>query len=86
VTGRELRARLALLSGREQEAKRLYGAIANESTEAKSYLARLAYQNEDWIRAKELTEDLLREHPSSLPLRANLNRILQKLQDQEAAQ
>ncbi|MCB1135581.1 MAG: hypothetical protein KDK78_04865 [Chlamydiia bacterium] len=85
ITGRELKARIELLRGNKEEATRLYSAIANESTEAQSYLARLAYDQQDWQRAREFTEKLLREHPNSMPLRTNLYKILEKLEQQGQA-
>lgn len=80
LTGRELHARSFLLEGNRNEATRIYGSLVSESSEAQSYLARLAYEQQDWSRAKELTEQLLRKFPNSQPLRANLARILQQME------
>lgn len=78
VLGKEALARIALLQGNTELADKLYSALENESWEAKSYLARKAYAEQNWARAKELTETLLREFPNNMLLRENYEKILEE--------
>ena len=75
TTGRELLARVALVEGRLDDADRAYGAIAADSAEAKTYLARRAYARKDWPSARRYTDELLTLFPDQLQLRANLEAI-----------
>jgi predicted Zn-dependent protease len=75
VTGREMLARVALAEGREEDADKVYGALAPDSAEAKAYLARRAFAHHDWIEARRYTDELLVLFPDQLELRANLNAI-----------
>ncbi len=78
ILGRESLARIALLQGKTEEADKLYSALESDSWEAKSYLARKAYNEQNWKRAKELTEALLREFPNNMLLRENYEKILEQ--------
>jgi thioredoxin-like negative regulator of GroEL len=75
VLGQETLARIALLEGDVEEADSMYSAIVKDSSEAKSYLARKAFQNKNWKKAKELTEDLLKQYTNNALLRENLKKI-----------
>jgi len=85
VLGKETLARIALLQGDQEQARRLYSALEDESWEAKSYLARQAFLEEDWGRARELTEELLREFPNNMLLHKNLRQIIEEQAKQEGA-
>ncbi len=78
VSGIEMVARITHLEGNLMEADRMYLTIEKESSEAKSYLARRAYEEKNWDRARELTEELLKEHPNNSLLRENLRIIIKK--------
>ncbi|TXI37708.1 MAG: hypothetical protein E6Q59_07450 [Nitrosomonas sp.] len=78
VLGKEALARIALLQGKNDEADKLYSALEADSWEAKSYLARKAFNERNWKRAKQLTETLLREFPNNMLLRENYERILEE--------
>lgn len=75
--GQEALARIALVEGDLPLADRIYKQIANESSEAKSYLARQAFQEQNWEKAKLLTIELLKSYPNSIILRQNLIKIMQ---------
>lgn len=75
VTGKEMLARIALEEGNKSLADSIYSSLENISNEAKSYLARKAFEEKDWAKAQELTEELLRQHPQNQKLRANLEKI-----------
>jgi thioredoxin-like negative regulator of GroEL len=77
VTGGEIRARIALLEGDTDRARRTYAALAPASAEAKAYLARRAYAGRDWATAKRFTEALLREFPDQMQFRANWVSIIE---------
>jgi len=77
VLGKEALARIALKEGNPQKADQIYHSIENRSSEAKSYLARIAFTNGEWSRARELTEQLLREHPTNRTLENNLKKIIE---------
>lgn len=73
--GTELLARITFLEGNVESADELFESIKEESFVAKSYLAKRAYDQQDYNRAKELTLQLLRKYPDMLQLRANLKLI-----------
>ena len=73
--GQETLARIALLEGNTDLANKLYSGLEEKSAEAKSYLARKAFAEKDWKRARELTEQLLRLYPTNPLLQANLKKI-----------
>lgn len=84
--GQETLARIALLQGKPEEAEKKYLALQDKSWEAKSFLARKAFQDKDYQKAKELTEELLRQFPSNALLRQNYKLILEETkQDNTAA-
>lgn len=70
--GKETLARIALKEGNNRLADELYGSIEEESTEAKSYLARKAFAEKNWHRARELLVELLKEYPNNELLRSNI--------------
>lgn len=84
--GKETLARIAMLEGDTLQADKLYGEIVDKSSEAKSYLARKAFQEKDWKKARELTEDLLRQYPDNGLLRENLKKIIEEQQGQAQSQ
>jgi len=78
ILGQETLARIAHLEGNQELADRLYRSIEKKSPEARSYLARKAFQEEDWDRARELTEQLIIDYPENPTLRDNLQKIIEK--------
>jgi len=72
---KELTARETLKAGDEFAAGQIYESIESESTEAKSYLARKAFQEKNWVKAKFLTQELLKLYPDNTLLQANLKKI-----------
>lgn len=76
VVGQETLARIALLEGNEELANQIYSTLEDKSLNAKSYLARRAFADKDWRRARELTEQLLRSYPDNAMLQENLKRIV----------
>ncbi len=76
VLGKELEARASLAEGKNDEADRQFAAIEKESVRAKSYLAQRAYQQKNWARARQLTQELLKDFPEQMQLRRNLEAIL----------
>lgn len=77
-TGKEVLARIALAEGDILTANNLYESIAENSLEAKSYLAKKAFVEKDWTRARELTMELLKEYPNSALLQQNYHKIEQE--------
>lgn len=78
VLGKETLARIALLQGNVDEAEKMYEEIEDQSSEAKSYLARKAFAEKNWSKAKQLTEELLKQYPTNTTLQENLNMIMQE--------
>lgn len=78
VLGKETLARIALLEGDTDEADKMYIELEKESAEAKSYLARKAFTEQNWAKARELTEDLLKANPNNAVLRENLKKIIEE--------
>lgn len=78
VLGKELMARVALLEGNNALADTIYSSIESTSSEAKSYLARKAFEQKDWKKARELTEQLLRDYPTNTLLQQNLTKIIEE--------
>ncbi len=76
IKAREILARIALQEGNTKKANLLYLGMEKESSEAKSYLARKAFTEREWSRARELTEELLKEHPENTTLSENIKRII----------
>jgi predicted Zn-dependent protease len=79
--GQTLLARIALEMKDEEEAKRIYEGIEGDSFEAKSFLAKKAFDAGDWRRAYELTEKLILLDPENQVLRENLEMLLQVQMD-----
>lgn len=77
--GKEILARIALLENDVTKAIAYYTEIAQDSSEAQSFLAQKAFENEDWTQAKVLTERLLKKNPDNATLQQNLRKILSKL-------
>lgn len=77
VMGKELEAKIALEKGDKDLAEAIFGEIQDKSFIAKSYLAKVAFENNDFARAKDLTQQMIREYPDILQLRANLKAILE---------
>jgi thioredoxin-like negative regulator of GroEL len=75
VEGKQLLAHVALAQGKNEDALKIYTAIENESDEAKSFLARQAFFDRNWPRARKLTEDLLQKYPDNLQFHRNLDDI-----------
>lgn len=80
LTGKETLARIAALQGKVKLAISLYEAIEDQSFEAKSFLALKAFQEKDWDRAQNLTEQLILENPSDTTLQENLQKIIEAKQ------
>lgn len=80
VPGKELLARIALLEGNTEEAGRIYNSIQDRSVEAKSYLARKAFEEKNYKKARQLTEEVLQEYPLNTLLQENLKQIMEKEQ------
>ncbi len=85
LVGKETLARIALLEGNDQLATLLYSAIEKESAEAKSFLARKAFLEKNWKKARELTEQLLLQYPTNTLVRQNLEKIVQEEQKEKQA-
>jgi predicted Zn-dependent protease len=79
VLGQETLARIALLEGNKELADKIYYSLAATSPEARSYLARKAFEEKDWPKAKELTEELLKEYPTNALLQQNYKKILEEI-------
>jgi hypothetical protein len=76
VAAREILARIALQEGNYKKAFHLYLELEKDSSEAKSFLARKAFTDKEWGRARELTEALLKEYPKNTLLNDNLQKII----------
>lgn len=76
LEGQEALGRIANLEGEPEVAAKIYQKIVNQSTEAKSFLARKAYQEKKWAEARELTEKLLNENPGNPQLQDHLKKII----------
>lgn len=76
AAAKELLARISVQEGDIDKAASLYLDIEQQSSEAKSFLARKAYGEKDWPRARKLTEALLVEFPENTTLSDNLKKIL----------
>lgn len=75
VLTQELEARIALNQGNTERADILYRTLEANSSEAKSYLARKAFQEKNWEKAKELTAQLIAIYPDNKMLKDNLKKI-----------
>ena len=81
---KEILARIALQQGDQNGAHSLYMQIEKESSEAKSFLAKKAFADKDWTKARILTESLLKNYPGNPQLEENLTRI--KVEEQKLKQ
>lgn len=72
---KELAAAIAVAEGDLKHAQELYAEIADESVSAKLFLARIAFQANDWERARELTEAMIAERPGETAFYENLRKI-----------
>jgi hypothetical protein len=86
VLGQETLARIAHLEGNTQLADRIYKSIETKSPEARSYLARKAFKDQDWKRARELTELLIEDYPENPTLRENLKKIIEKESNEQTTE
>lgn len=80
LEGKETLARIALLEGNSEEAAELYRAIREESWEAKSFLAKKAFDDKSWKEAEVLTLELLEAYPDHPTLNKNLRVIRRHVQ------
>lgn len=76
TAAKEILARIALQEGDLNKAYTLYLGIEKNSSEAKSFLAKKAYADKDWTRARQLTEALLKDYPENPTLTDNLQKII----------
>ena len=76
LLGQETLARIAHLEGNGELADKLYAAIEKNSSEARSYLAKRAFAEKNWNKAKELTEQLIKDYPDNSMLKDNLQKIM----------
>ncbi|MGE9297326.1 MAG: hypothetical protein ACQKBV_13670 [Puniceicoccales bacterium] len=77
IQGKEMAARLALAKADLAQATSIYEGIVDDSMEAKLFLSRLAFQNEEWTQARELTQALITENPDEPAFYRNLQAINQ---------
>ncbi len=56
----------------------LNDAIENASPEARSYMAKKAYTDKNWPKARELTERLIKDYPDNQQLKENLKKIAEQ--------
>ena len=66
------------IKGQLSQATPLYATIEASSSEAQSYLARKAFRDKDWLRARYLTEKLLKQYPNNALLNENLKKIAEE--------
>lgn len=81
--GKETLARIAYLEGNEALAHKLYLSIEKESAEARSFLAKIAFRDRQWTRARELTEALIQDFPNNMTLRKNLLQLIEEEAQQQ---
>ena len=82
--GREAIARLAMMSGDDARAAEIYASIEAESAEARIFLARRAFNHQQWGEALRLTRSLLEQHPESVVLQDFLQAIIEAAARSEA--
>ena len=75
LAGQELLARLALRQDAPERARDIYEDIEEESVEAKVYLSKIAYAQQDWERARELTRQLIATNPDEPAFWRNMEAI-----------
>ncbi len=82
--GREALARLAIMNGDGERAAEIYASVEAESSEARIFLARRAFNHQQWDEATRLTESLLEQHPESTVLQDLLQAIVEASARSEA--
>lgn len=80
ILTQEITAKLALKNGNFDLASRIYEALNESSFEAKSFLARKAFKENNYELAEKLTKELLATYPDHELLIQNLKVIQSKLQ------
>jgi Tfp pilus assembly protein PilF len=78
IRGQELLGRIAVHLNDIITADRIFSSIENSSPEARSYLAKKAYSEKNWQKARELTEQLIKDYPDNKQLKENLKSIVQQ--------
>lgn len=78
MIAQEMNARIALKNGNIEFATRIYESLKDGSFEAKSFLARKAFKENDFQAAEKLTLELLQKYPDNRMLIENLNKIQAK--------
>ncbi|OJU81828.1 MAG: hypothetical protein BGO10_08050 [Chlamydia sp. 32-24] len=76
VLGKETLAQIAIKEGDNKNAEEIYLSIIDHSNIAKSYLAKKAYEEKNWQKAKELTAYLLKANPDHPLLKENYDKII----------
>lgn len=79
LAAKEALARLELAFGDSGLAERMYSEISDTSTEAKSYLAKRAYDSKDYQTAYQITKTLVEQFPERKDLKVQLNKINQAM-------
>lgn len=74
----EMNARVALNIGNIELAEKIYESLSESSMEAKSYFARKAFKDRNFLIAEKLTEELLAAYPNNTRLLDNLKKIRDK--------
>lgn len=77
IAGKEMLARLELTHGDPYLAEKMYEAIGEESTEAKSFFAKKAFKIGDYNKAYKITKMLADQYPDREDLKHQLNQIAQ---------
>ncbi len=78
TVGRETLGRIALQEDDAKTADEIYLSLENSSAEARSYLAKKAYNERNWEKARELTELLIKDYPDNKVLNDNLKKIVEE--------
>ncbi len=75
VAGKEILAKTALARNQIPQAEKIYTSIASQSIEAKVFLAKLAYDNKQFDRAEQITDQLILAAPDEMQFRKNMQAI-----------
>lgn len=75
VAGKEIMAKTALAVKNVAQAEKIYSSIASDSIEAKVFLAKRAYDNKQYDRAEQITNQLIMAAPDEMQFRKNLEAI-----------
>jgi tetratricopeptide (TPR) repeat protein len=86
ILGQETLGRIAVYENDHATAESIYSSIESNSAEARSYLAKKAYADKNWPKARELTERLIKEFPENEVLKDNLKRIVTEQNKQKKVQ